>query len=147
MDPTMIADLRQKLIAIFDQVSEPLYYKGEGPYFMTTLEHENEVRFFFYEVNDAESFLANPEKMPTVFTEPDFLFSATDDMDLEKIEHTERYYPLSLMRLVPDSPVCRLAIKELHEQSPELLVNIAVIDASGKISPALFILDDPVLLS
>lgn len=38
MDQAMIADIRQKLIAIFDQVSEPLYHKGEGPFFMATQE-------------------------------------------------------------------------------------------------------------
>ena len=107
--------VRQKLSATFDQVSAPLYYKGEGPYFLATLEHEDDVRFYFYEVNDVESFLDDPENCLPSSLNRTFLFSATDDMDLKKIEHTGRYFHLFLMRLVPDSPVCRLAIKQIHE--------------------------------
>ena len=143
----MIADLRQKLIATFTQVSEPLYYEGEGPYFMATLEDCDDVRFYFYEMNDVETFLADPEKMPDVFSEPDFLFASTDDMDLAKIEYTNRYYSLFLMRLAPDSPACRQAIKQIHEQNPEPLSHITLIDRDGKISPALSILDSSVFLS
>lgn len=147
MDKTMIADLRQKLIAIFDQVSEPLYYQGEGPYFMATLEDGDDVRFYFYEMNDVESFLADPEKMPAVFSEPDFMFASADTMDLAKLEHTGRYYSLFLMRLAPDSPVCRQAIKQIHEQNPDLLVNIALINELGNITPAVTLVDSPILFS
>jgi hypothetical protein len=51
------------------------------------------------------------------------------------------------MRLAPDSPACRQAIKQIHGKNPDLLVNIALIDRDGKISPALSFLDGPVLLS
>ena len=60
----MIDDVRQKLSAIFDQVSEPLYHKGDGPFFMATQEQNGDVSFFFYEANTVESFLADPEKLP-----------------------------------------------------------------------------------
>ena len=64
VDQAMIADVRRKLSAIFDQVSEPLYHKGEGPFFMATQEQGGEVKFFFYEANTVEAFLADPEKLP-----------------------------------------------------------------------------------
>ena len=64
VDQAMIADFRQKLSAIFDQVSEPLYHNGEGPFFMATLEQDGEIKFFFYEANTVETFLADPEKLP-----------------------------------------------------------------------------------
>ena len=64
VDQAMIADFRRKLSAIFDQVSEPLYHKGEGPFFMATQEQDGEIKFFFYEANTVETFLADPEKLP-----------------------------------------------------------------------------------
>ena len=147
MDQTTVADLRQKLIATFNQVSEHLYYKGEGPYFMATLEDDGEFRFYFYEVNDVESFLADPGKTPAVFSEPDFLFSATDDLAPNKIKFSERSFLIFMMRLVPDSPVCRLAIKKLHEQNSEILGSIALINHYGKIVSANTVLDSPAYLS
>ena len=64
VDQAMIADFRQKLSAIFDQVSEPLYHRGEGPFFMATHEQGGEIKFFFYEANTVETFLADPENLP-----------------------------------------------------------------------------------
>ena len=146
MDQPMIADIQRKLATIFDQVSAPLYHKGEGPFFMATRILGNYVKFYFYEANDAETFLADPEKMPTAFSQANFLFSSTDDLDLTNIEFTDRYYMLYLMRLVPDFPVCRLAIQQLHETNPDQVLNVALIDAEGKIIPAITVLDSPVLL-
>lgn len=146
MDPTMITDLRQKLIASFDQVSEPLYHKGEGPYFMTTLEEDDDLRFCLYEMNDVESFLADPEKLPAVFSEKDFLLTATDDIAPNKTKFYWRDLHVFMRRLVPDSPVCRLAIKKLNEKNPELLEVIALINDSGKIVNSKSVLDSPVYL-
>ena len=146
MDQPMIADFQQKLADIFDQVSPPLYHNGEGPFFMATREQTNDVKFFFYEANNVETFLADPEKVPAAFSEANFLFSSTDDMDLTNIESTDRNYVLYLMRLVPDSPACRLAIQQLHSTNPDLLLSIALLDEEGKIIPAVTVLDSPVLL-
>ena len=105
----MIADYRQKLSAIFDQVSEPLYHKGEGPFFMATQEQDGDVKFFVYEANTVEKFLDNPEKLPAAFAEADFLFGATDGLDMTGVEQSQRDYVLYMIRLAPDSPACRLA--------------------------------------
>ena len=59
----VIANIRHKLAAIFDQVSEPLYHNGEGPFFMATQEQGGDVKFFFYEANTVEQFLADPDKL------------------------------------------------------------------------------------
>ena len=143
----MIADFRRKLSAIFDQVSEPLYHKGEGPFFMATHENDDGFRFFCYELNDVESFLSAPDRMPAVFSEPDFLFRATDDLDLNKVKFTDRTFSIFLVKLVPDSAACRLAIKRLHENNSDLLGSIALINHHGKIVSSYTVLDSPVYLS
>ena len=143
----MIADFRQKLSAIFDQVSEPLYHKGEGPFFMATQEQGGEMKFFFYEANTVEAFLADPEKLPAAFAGSELLFSATAGLDLKNIEQGQREYALYMIRLAPDSPACRLAIRKLSVQNPEQLLNIALINELGNIVPAASLVDAPVLLS
>ena len=146
MDQPMINDIQKKLTDIFDQVSAPLYHKGEGPFFMATREFGGDVKFFFYEANDVETFLADPEKTPAAFAEAEFLFDATDGLDMTTIEHSQREYVLYMIRLAPDSPICRRAIQELNAKNPDHVLNIALIDADGKIIPAVTILDTPVLL-
>ena len=147
MDKPMITDFQHKLSAIFDQVSEPLYHEGEGPFFMATQEQDGDVKFFFYEANTVETFLADPQKLPAAFAEADFLFSATDGLDMTNIEQSQRDYVLYMIRLAPDSPACRLAIRKLNEQNPEQLVNIALLNELGNIVPAALLVDSPVLLS
>ena len=143
----MIADIRHKLTAIFDQVSEPLYHKGEGPFFMATQEHNDDVKFFVYEANTVEQFLDDPEKLPAAFAEADFLFSATNGLDMQGIEQSHRDYVLYMIRLAPDSPACRQAIRQLNEKNPEQLLNVALIYELGNIVPAVTLVDAPVLLS
>ena len=146
MEQPTIDDIRQKLVDIFDQVSVPLYHDGEGPFLMATRELGDDVKFFVYEVNDVETFLDDPEKMPAAFSEVNFLFSSADHLDLEAIEMTERYYVLYLIRLVPDSAACRLAIQQLNGVNPDHVLNIALLDVEGKIIPAVNVVDNPVLL-
>lgn len=147
MQQTMIADFRQKLAAIFDQVSEPLYHEGEGPFFMATQEQGGDVKFFLYEANSVESFLTNPAKMPTAFVEADFVFGATDGLDMKNIEHSQRNYALYMIRLAPDTPLCRQAIQKLNKTNPEQVLNIALLNELGNIIPAVTLLDSPILLS
>ena len=143
----MIADIRHKLTAIFDQVSEPLYHNGEGPFFMATQEQNDDVKFFVYEANTVEKFLDDPDKLPAAFAEADFLFGATDGLDMTGVEQSQRDYVLYMIRLAPDSPACRLAIRALSEKNPEQLLNIALINELGNIVPAAMLVDSPVLLS
>ena len=147
MDQLMISDIRHKLSAIFDQVSEPLYHKDEGPFFMATQEQGGDVKFFFYEANTVEAFLADPQKLPAAFAEPEFLFSATEGLDMTAVEQSQRDYALYMIRLAPDSPVCRQAIRELNQTNPEQLMNIALLNDQGNIVPAALLVDAPVLLS
>lgn len=147
MDQLMLADIWQKLTEIFDQVSAPLYHNGEGPFFMATREQGDDMKFFFYEVNDVETFLATLEKVPAAFSAANFLFNSTDDMVLTAIEYTNQFYDLYLMRLVPDLPVCRLALQHLQAKNPNLLLNIALLDEEGKIIPAVTALNSSVWLS
>ena len=113
---------------------------------MATRELGDDVKFFVYEVNDVETFLAAPEKMPAAFSEANFLFSSADHLDLKAIEMTERYYVLYMIRLVPDSAACRLAIQQLNGVNPDHVLNIALLDVEGKIIPAVNVVDNPVLL-
>ena len=147
MDKPMIDDFQYKLSAIFDQVSEPLYHKDEGPFFMATQEQGGDVKFFFYEANTVEAFLADPQKLPAAFAEPEFLFSATEGLDMTAVEQSQRDYALYMIRLAPDSPVCRQAIRELNQTNPEQLMNIALLNDQGNIVPAALLVDAPVLLS
>ena len=147
MDKPMITDFQHKLSAIFDQVSEPLYHKDEGPFFMATQEQGGDVKFFFYEANTVEAFLADPQKLPAAFAEPEFLFSATEGLDMTAVEQSQRDYALYMIRLAPDSPVCRQAIRELNQTNPEQLMNIALLNDQGNIVPAALLVDAPVLLS
>ena len=147
MDKPMIDDFQYKLSAIFDQVSEPLYHKDEGPFFMATQEQEGDVKFFFYEANTVEAFLADPQKLPAAFAEPEFLFSATEGLDMTAVEQSQRDYALYMIRLAPDSPACRQAIRELNQTNPEQLMNIALLNDQGNIVPAALLVDAPVLLS
>ena len=146
MEQPTIDDIRQKLVDIFDQVSVPLYHDGEGPFFMATRELGDDVKFFVYEVNDVETFLAAPEKMPAAFSEANFLFDSADHLDLKVIDTTDRDYVLYMIRLVPDSAACRLAIQQLNGVNPDHVLNIALLDEEGKIIPAVNVLDNPVLL-
>ena len=146
MEQQTIDEIRQKLADIFDQVSVPLYHEGEGPFFMATREQYGDVTFFFYEFSDVEKFLADPEQMPSAFSEANFLFSSADQLDLKAIEMTERYYVLYLIRLVPDSAACHQAIQQLNGVNPDHVLNIALLDAEGKIIPAVNVVDSPVLL-
>ena len=95
---------------------------------MATQEQGGEITFFFYEANTVEAFLADPEKLPTAFAEADFLFSATDGLDMTNIEQSQREYVLYMIRLAPDSPACRLAIRELNQTNPEQLLHIALLN-------------------
>ena len=147
MDKPMIDDFQYKLSAIFDQVSEPLYHKDEGPFFMATQEQGGDVKFFFYEANTVEAFLADPQKLPAAFAEPEFLFSATEGLDMTAVEQSQRDYALYMIRLAPDSPACRQAIRELNQTNPEQLMNIALLNDQGNIVPAALLVDAPVLLS
>ena len=147
MDQSMIADFQHKLSAIFDQVSEPLYHRGEGPFFMATQEQDGDVKFFFYEANTVETFLADPERLPAAFAGQEILFSAADGLDLTNIEQSQRDYVLYMIRLAPDSPACRQAIQALNETNPEKLLNIALLNELGNIVPAAMLVDAPVLLS
>ena len=147
MDKPMIDDFQYKLSAIFDQVSEPLYHMDEGPFFMATQEQGGDVKFFFYEANTVEAFLADPQKLPAAFAEPEFLFSATEGLDMTAVEQSQRDYALYMIRLAPDSPVCRQAIRELNQTNPEQLMNIALLNDQGNIVPAALLVDAPVLLS
>ena len=81
------------------------------------------------------------------FAEADFLFSATDGLDMTNVEQSQRDYVLYMIRLVPDSPACRLAIRKLSEQNPEQLLNIALLNELGNIVHAASLVDAPVLLS
>ena len=146
MEQPTIDDIRQKLVDIFDQVSVPLYHDGEGPFFMATRELGDDVKFFVYEVNDVETFLADPEKMPAAFSEANFLFSSADHLDLKAIEMTDREYVLYMIRLVPDSAACRLAVQQLNGVNPGHVLNIALLNEEGKIIPAVNVVDSPVLL-
>jgi len=56
---------------------------------------------------------------------PDFLFSATDGLDITNVEQSQRDYVLYMIRLAPDSPACRLAICELSKKNPEQVLNFA----------------------
>ena len=52
-----------------------------------------------------------------------------------------------MIRLAPDSPACRQAIRKLSEQNPEQVLNIALLNELGNIVPAASLVDAPVLLS
>ena len=114
---------------------------------MATQEEDGDVKFFCYEANTVEGFLTDPEKLPAAFAEADFLFGATDGLDMEGIEQSQRDYVLYMIRLVPESPACRLAIRQLHEKNPEQLLNVALVNELGNIIPAAMLVDSPVLLS
>ena len=145
MDQTVIANLRQLLCASCDHVSEPIYYQGEGPYIMTTYEDYDDVCFSFYEMNDVESFLANPGKKPAVFADNAFLSNLTKQMHLHQLleERGLSTYHLLCDRLAPDALVCREAIRELHKHSPELVKDILLIDSRGNISPGEAVVPGP----
>jgi hypothetical protein len=145
MDQTVFADLRQLLCASCDQVSEPIFYKGEGPYIMTMYEDYDDVCFCFNEMNDVESFLADPGKKPAVFADDDFLLNIAEKMNLTKIldERGLATYHLFRHRFVLDALVCREAIRELHKHSPELVKGILLIDSRGNISPGETVVPGP----
>ena len=63
------------------------------------------------------------------------------------VEQRQRDYALYMIRLAPDSPVCRQAIRELNQTNPEQLMNIALLTDQGNIVPAALLVDAPVLLS
>ena len=145
MDQTVIANLRQLLCASCDHVSEPIYYQGEGPYIMTTYEDYDDVCFSFYEMNDVESFLANPGKKPAVFADNVFLSNLTKQMHLHQLleERGLSTYHLFCDRLAPDALVCREAIRELHKHSPELVKSIKLIDSRGNFISGLALVPGP----
>ena len=146
MEQQTIDDIRQKLTDIFDQVSVPLYHEGEGPFFMATRELGDDVKFFVYEANDVETFLADPAHMPSAFKYPTFMINQVNGLDLTAFKSTDRVFEINMMRLVPDSAACRLAIQQLNGVNPDHVLNIALLDAEGKIIPAVNVVDSPVLL-
>ena len=146
MEQPTIDDIRQKLVDIFDQVSVPLYHDGDGPFFMATRELGDDVKFFVYEANDAETFLADPAHMPSAFKYPTFMINQVNGLDLTAFKSTDRVFEINMMRLVPDSAACRLAIQQLNGVNPDHVLNIALLDAEGKIIPAVNVVDNPVLL-
>lgn len=145
MDQTVIADLRQLLFASCDHVSEPIYYQGEGPYIMTTYEDYDDVCFYFYEMNDVESFLADPGKKSAVFADGVFLLNLEKQMNLYQLldERGLSTYHLFRDRLAPDALVCREAIRELHKYNPELVKGIKLIDNRGNFSPGEAVVPGP----
>ena len=146
MEQQTIDDIRQKLTDIFDQVSVPLYHDGEGPFFMTTRELGDDVKFFVYETNDVETFLADPAHIPLAFKYPTFMINQVNGLDLTAFKSTDRVFEINMMRLVPDSAACRLAIQQLNGVNPDHVLNIALLDVEGKIIPAVNVVDNPVLL-
>ena len=146
MEQQTIDDIRQKLVDIFDQVSVPLYHDGEGPFFMATRELGDDVKFFVYEANDVETFLADPAHIPSAFKYPTFMINQVNGLDLTAFKSSDRVFEINMMRLVPDSAACRLAIQQLNGVNPDHVLNIALLDAEGKIIPAVNVVDSPVLL-
>ena len=146
MKEQTIAEVRQKLSSTFDQVSAPLYFESEGPFFMAIREQVDDVKFFVYEANDVETFLADPAHIPSAFKYPTFMINQVNGLDLTAFKSTDRVFEINMMRLVPDSAACRLAIQQLNGVNPDHVLNIALLDAEGKIIPAVNVVDNPVLL-
>jgi hypothetical protein len=146
MDQPTIVDLHHKLANIFDHVSDPVYYNEEGPFFMAACKLGTDVQLYLYEANDVETFLADPEKLPTAFSKSFYLLKPPNDDAPEKAESINLDFTLSALRLVPDSPICRLAIQQLHAKNPDILSKIALIDAAGELIPAVTVINSPVLL-
>ena len=147
MQNEMVSALRKTFTLFYDQVSEPQYYQGQGPYLLALMKKNDEYEFHCYEIIDAETFLSAPEQFPSAFHEPEFLFKAADTLNLDGIENSGRYFSILLRKVVPDIPACRLAVQTMYKTNPELVANIIFIDTAGKLFPATDILFNPVLLN
>ena len=139
--------LAKSLGAIFDKVSEPLYDLGPALYFMAAMRDKNSYKFTFYAVTEAEAFIAEPDAVPAIFENQEFMFDAVDGMGLDNILQSGKHFALSRCRLIPDYPACRLAVQQLQEDRPDLISGIHLIDGFGAIVPASSIVSVPVILS
>ena len=143
----MILEFHKVCATLYEQVSEPQYYQGQGPYLMALMINQEEIEFYCYEIMDAEAFLSAPEKCPPAFQEPEFLFKIADTLKLDGIANSGCYFHLHLRRVIPDIPACHVALQKLNATTPELIGKIFLIDDSGKLFPAPDILFKQVLLN
>lgn len=120
----MISAFRITCTQLYNQVSELHYYKEQGPYLMALDETNGECEFHCYEFVDAETFLNAPEEFSPAFSDPDFFFQIADTLNLDGIKESLTYYSLTLRKVVPDLPECRLAAQKIKEKNRRLFYQI-----------------------
>jgi len=131
----------------FSQVSEPQYYEGEGPFIIALDEVGGEFVFYFFAIVDVDEFLATPDASPRAFAVEDFFHMAADRLDLSHIKHTGQYFRLTIRKVVPDDPACRLALQSLGEVNEETAARILLVGRDGVWHSGKTIRDNPPLLS
>ena len=143
----MLLEFHRICTTLYEQVSAPHYYQGQGPYLMALTTNRENYEFHCYEIMDADTFLTAPEESPPAFQEPEFLFGIADTLNLDGIKNTGLDFHLQLRRVIPDSPTCRVTLQKINKTNPDLVAKFFLIDDSGKMFPATDILFKPVLLN
>ena len=141
----MIVALRKTFAVVYDRVSEPQHYRGEGPFLMALLNNQGNHEFHFYEFLAAETFLSAPDKRPLALQEPEFLFKIVDSLNLEGLELAGRALNLILRRIIPYIPACQLAVQNMHRIDSDRVENILFVNDAGKLLPVADILGKTII--
>lgn len=119
------------------QTSEPQYYEGEGPFIMAMDEHDGTPKFFCFSFTAADEFVAQPDDLPRALQSEEFLFVLADQLDIGHLDNSGQVYQFTYMKIVPDLPACRSAVKKLWETDLHTASLIALMRPDGSLLPAL----------
>jgi len=131
----------------FLQVAEPQHYENEGPFIIALDELDGEAVFYFFVIMETRDFLADPESWPRAFQKEDFFHIAADQLDITKLQHTGKYFRLTLRKVVSDEPACRLVVQKLAQSDTAAAARILLVGRDGVWHSGKTIWDIPALLS
>ena len=123
--------LLQECRNIFSQVAEPQHFEGEGPFVIALDEEAGDSVFYFFVIVTAGDFLAAPEAWPRAFKNEDFFHIAADQLDMTKVQHTGKYFRLTLRKVAPDEPACRHTVQQIGQTDPESAARILLVGRDG----------------
>ena len=152
MNPTMTKDqMMERIIFVSkthcSQTSEPHFFEGEGPFIIAMDEHDGTPKFFCFSFTEADEFVAQPDDLPRALQSDTFPFEIADHLDIGHLDNSGQIYPFTFMKIVPDLPACRAAVKVLFKTNAQAASLISLMRPDGSLLPALHLNGDQTMLS
>ena len=129
------------------QTSDPQYFDGEGPFIIAMDEHDGTPKFFCFSFADTNEFIAQPDDLPRALQSEEFPFELADHLDIGHLDNSGQIYQFTFMKIVPDVPACRGAVKELLKTDSQTASLISLMRPDGSLLPAQSLYGEQTMLS